>query len=240
MQVKQLSIIFYRKNRLTVFFSLVFITFLILLFTFSRLFTISRISLDGSDYINGLDRVADQNIFFISIPDIEQYLYKINPDVQSVIVRKIYPHSLALTIKRAKVAAQLEVANGFFLLTKDTRIMAKKRNKETTVPVVTYYQKLHFDEYEVGEALTKKDILFSVFFIDHFSKVGITVNHIDITSLNMIVLYAGDQKYLFTTEKNRAEQFQIFETIYRKIQVAGFEYSGIDMRSNKPIIKIKK
>lgn len=205
-----------------------------------RFFSVSRIELSGSDHMNGIDALSKKNIFFISIPETEKNLYKNNPDIQSVKVIKIYPQTLHITVQKAIPVAQLAVANGFFMLTKDNRIIAKRRDKIPHVPILSYYQKLHFHEYETGELLTKKDILLSVFFIHRFMQTGIVVNHVDIASLNMIVLFADDKKYLFTVDKEKDEQFDAFDRIYQHMKVEGVEYNSLDMRFEKPIIKISK
>lgn len=184
--------------------------------------------------------LSKKNIFFISIPETEKSLYKNNPDIQSIQVVKIYPQTLYITVQKAHPVAQLVVTNGFFLLTKEGRIIAKQRDKIPHAPIVSYYQKLHFHEHEIGEILTQKDILLSVFFIHRFAQAGIVVTHVDIASVNMIVLFADDKKYLFTANKEKDEQFEIFNTIYTHMKIEGVEYRSLDMRFEKPIIKLNK
>lgn len=238
MRPKKSLIIFYRTNKYRFLFVFIFIIFLVSLLICTRLFSITHISLSGAVYINGLDRLSRKNIFFISIPKTEKNLYNTNPSLQSVKVTKVYPSTLNIVVQKAEPVAQLRVKNGFFLLAHDGRIIAKQRNKTHEITLIKYYQQLYFNEYESGEILTKKDILFGAFFVYNFLKLGITVDSVDIINLNMIVLQVGDRKYIFTADKGMEAQFEAFKTIYPYMNVEGIEYKSLDMRFEKPIIKI--
>lgn len=240
MPARRLFTTYFQKHKKSVYFCSIFIFSLLFLFIVHRFFSVSVIELFGSEHINGVDTLSKKNIFFISIPETEKNLYKNNPDIQSVQVVKIYPQTLYIAVQKAHPVAQLVVANGFFLLTKEGRIIAKQRDQTPHVPIVSYYQKLHLHEHEIGEILTQKDILLSVFFIHRFAQAGIVVAHVDIASVNMIVLFADDKKYLFTADKEKDEQFEIFNTIYTHMKIEGVEYRSLDMRFEKPIIKINK
>ncbi len=238
MRPKKSLILFYRNNKHIFLFLLIFTFFLVILIRGARLFSISHINLSGTDHINGIDKLYRKIIFFISIPESEKNLYSENPHIQSVKVNKLYPNTLHIIIQKAEPIAQLVVDEGFFVLSDDARIITKARKKDTEIPTISYYQKLHFNEYERGEILAKKDITFSVFFIKSFIRDEILVDSVDIVNLNMILLNSEGKKYIFTADKEKESQLKIFQTIYTRMKVDGIEYRTLDMRFEKPIIKI--
>ncbi|HLD27125.1 MAG TPA: FtsQ-type POTRA domain-containing protein [Patescibacteria group bacterium] len=238
MPPKKSLILLYHRNKSKLVFLVIFIVFFALFYIVARLFSVTHISLSGSDSINGLDQLSQKNIFFISISATEKNLYTANPYLQSVKIIKQYPDSLHIIVQKALPTVQLVVDGGFFLLANDGRIIAKQRTKIPDISTVNYYQQLHFNEYEIGALLSKKDILFNVFFVHNFTKMGITVDTVDIINLNMIVLNTKDKTYLFTADKEKEVQFEAFQRIYTYMNVEGIEYKSLDMRFEKPIIKI--
>lgn len=230
---------FFRSNQKTLFLLSFFILCSGIFFGLQRIFAISRIELVGAKTIRGLDEVNKKNLLLISAVRTEQKLFERNPEIKTITLEKRYPHTVRVTIKKARPAAQFETSDKYLILSDADRVIAIKTDLTPHMPIIRYYQKLHASDFTIGEVLTKKDISFSVFFIDHFSQVGINVDEVAIGSMNMIVLSSGNARYIFTTEKSRDEQFQIFYTLYKKADVEEIEYQALDLRFEKPIIKLK-
>lgn len=237
---KPLFIQFFRTNHKVFLplFSCVF--FFVTFFWLNRFFSVSRIELIGYSDIRGLDEISKKNILLLKTNQVEQKLFRMNPLVRQITLEKIYPHTVKVVVRKASLAAQLAIASGYIVISDALRVVGISREQASDLPLIQYYQKLHASDFTIGEVLTKKDISFSVFFIDGFSKAGIRIDQAVIGGLNMIVLIADDVQYIFTTERDKEDQLSLFYSLYAKTRAEGIEYRALDMRFAKPIIKLKK
>ncbi len=239
MQLKKSLTIFWRKiNNLIIFF-IFFFVFLLVFFIIKIIFSVSIIEISGTKDIKGLETFRGQLIFLVFPKESEKRLYDLNPGVKSASLVKMYPNKIHVSVEKYTARAIFEVDKGFFFLSEDGRILEKKAERKDNLPVINYYQKFHFDEYNTGDKLQYKDILFSLFFVDKFNYLGIKINNIDINSLDMLIFKSGDKKYLFTTNKKKELQYQEFKTIIERFNIEKTEHESIDLRFEKPIIKLR-
>jgi hypothetical protein len=218
-----------------------FATFAIILgglFLFYKTYAIQRVVVDGKKDINGISLLKQKNIVFLDIKKTEEILFEANPTIASITIEKSYPSTLEIYVEDSVATAILPVGNGFFVLSTKGRILEKNRTNTTHLPIINYYQKLPFQGYESGDIVSNSDILLALALIEKVSYLAIVTDGIDIKGLDMIVLKKGSVEYIFTTQKSAQEQYDDLKIIIEKFKLDGKEYKSIDLRFDKPIIKI--
>lgn len=220
---------------------LVIIFFLIIYYS-DAFFKVKKIEIIGSAKtlsIQGIESWNDQNMFLISSENIRQELITANPLLKDIKVEKIYPDMLRFTPSMISKSAFLVVDQGYFLIGEEGRILQKVKKKESGVPVINYYQKLHYTSWQSGDYVQYKDILTALHFLKKAKDLGLKIDAIDIVGLNMIALHLQEQKILFTTDKDKSIQDYQLETIIRQFKINGKQFKVLDLRFDKPIIQFK-
>jgi len=212
--------------------------FLGIFFLIKIVFSVSAIEVVGTKKIKGLSALSGKLIFFI-FSSYSQRLYENNPTIKSVRLIKILPNKIRIEAEEYNPVACFAVDNGFFFLAVDGRILEKGRQAKAGLPIIHYYQKFYFDEYRAGDKLKFKDLLQSLYLADKLRYLGINIEVIDISGLDMLIFNSGDKKYFFTTDKDKELLYQEFKTIIERFKIEKTEYESIDLRFDKPIIKLK-
>jgi len=239
MRLKKSLITFYRRVNNPVLFSIFFFLFLALFFITKITFSVSVIEISGSKELKGLKTLQGQFIFFIFSKKFEKQLYDLNPQIKSVQLVKIYPNKIHIDVKKYNTLAIFEVEAGYFFLSEDGRILEKRKEQKENLPIIHYYQKFYFNEYNSGDKLEYKDILYCLFFVNKLHYLGVKIDSIDINGLDMLIFNSGDKKYIFTTSKEKQLQYGEFKTIIERFKIERTEYASIDLRFEKPIIKFR-
>lgn len=229
----------WRKINNLVLFLIFFFLFLVVFFIIKIIFSVSIIEISGNKDIKGLEALQGQLIFLIFPKESEKRLYDLNPPIKSLRLVKIYPNKIHIDVERYEKVAIFEVDKGYFYLSENGRILEKKGEQKVSLPIIHYYQKFHFGEYNTGDKLQYKDILDSLFFLSKLHYLGIKIISIDINGLDMLIFNSEDKKYIFTTSKKKELQYQEFKTIIERFKIEKTEYESIDLRFEKPIIKLK-
>lgn len=222
------------------------ITFLISIFLFGLLvyvyqyFLIRKVQIEGVQDIKGIDSLQNQFLPLVNAEDLEQNLLENNPSISSISIFKQYPDTLFLNAVELRPVAILYIADGALLLAEDGTVLEKFRTKdETDVPVITYYQPIYFNQHPIGEVFDQDDILATTYFADQMLQLGLAVTTIDITNENMIVLHTDEFSVLVTSERDIESQYQDFAYAYKQLKREGTAFTDIDIRFDKPIIKLE-
>lgn len=223
------------------------IVLLALLIIMDRVFRIQNIvatSLTSSDSkkissITGLTSLYEKNILFVKTEQLKNGIMSSNPRIQSVSVRKKYPHTLLITIGFHNSVAYLQVNGGYFLLATDGKILEKSKTKNiASVPSIKYYQQLDYYGFQSGDIVSYKDIVTTLRLLIKALDLGFIINNIDINGLSMIVLNSNDKRFMFTTEKDISEQEYQFSAIVKKFRTEKKEFKSLDLRFDKPVISL--
>lgn len=241
MPEKKSSRKFFKK---ILFLSLFFATSFLTFFTLNHLKIKKIIIVDNNkknnSYLIGLNSIKNKLIFFIDEKTISNYLIKNNPPLDEVKVKKKLPNTIIIYPHFSSVTAQLATNNGFFLLSKKGRIINKTKRQTNQTPLINFYQRLNFYQYQAGDYLTYKEILIGLEFIERLKGLGFdSINTVDIKSYDMIVFNKkGKIEILISANKNKEELFYDLESIIKKNKINGKKLKKIDLRFNKPIITL--
>lgn len=225
----------YKKPLVILAYTLVFS---VVLFFLNGLFSVSQIEVLGTDSLKGLEIIQAKLIFSLSKEKVENQLYLANPSVKSVEVTKIYPNKVKIEVLTGEVLAAFSVVDGYLFLSADGRILTKKRSLDSRPTIINYYQKFGFNQFSVGERVTFEDVLYSLFFIEKISQLGLPIDVVDINGLDMLILKSSGKSYFLTTKKDRETQLNQLKTMVERLKLAAVDYESVDLRFDKPIIKL--
>jgi len=214
--------------------------FFALFYIFELYFKIREVKIEnGSSLmkIAGLEEVKNKNLIFLNTDKTAFYLKKRNPFVNKITVEKNYPDKIVISIISYEKKAILTVSKGYFVLSGDGRILEKNEKKDSTLPIVNYYQKLNYYSYNTGDYVEFDDIKFGLSFISYLRELNLNADNLDISSHDVLLFNVGDKKIYFSTEKNKAGQEYELQRIIRQFKIEGRDYREIDLRFNKPVVR---
>ncbi len=188
--------------------------------------------------INGLEQFKNKNIFLLSQDKIRKTLSLTNPLIENIEVTKKYPDRLIIDFQPAVKLTCLKVSGGYFALSQTSKIIEKTRDECPNLGLMTYYQKFDFLSFQAGQSIDMKDIQMSLFFLKKIQDMGLDVNSIDINAFDMLVFNLKDKQVFFSAQKDSGEQVYEFETIYHQLMRQGKPFKSIDLRFEKPFIKL--
>ncbi len=239
----QSALTFYLKPRILL--TIILVTLVLsagLIFSdfFLRIKHVRVLGVSPNVKLRGIELTADHNLLLLNEEKLVKDLQKDNPQIDTIDVKKNYPQTLTLIITYSQPAVFLEVNNGYFLLTKNAKILQKKRQlPQTDLPVIYYYQKLDYESYQAGGIIDYQDIKTGLYFARLVSLAQIPVSRIDIASNDMILCYLKDPvngKILFSLKKDMNIQSYELQTIIRELKIEGKNFKKIDLRFDKPVI----
>ncbi len=215
----------------------VFLITLIMLFFIQKTFTIRSIEISGIDHIAGLDTFSGRLIFLLSDHEMEKTIYERNPGLDNIVVTKKYPATISISARKTTIAAVLKATDGFFYLTRAGRVVAKNRQLSSQRTLINSFEHIYLRSYSVGEVITSKDIIYSLFFVTKLADLGISVARVDILGFDVLVFKVEDKTYYITLSKTKEEQYDELKMLVNHFAIEGQQYRSIDLRFDKPIIR---
>jgi len=181
-------------------FLFVFLLFFLILYYLQLSFLIKKVEVISKDKISllGTEEYINKNLFFISDEDISSTLKQKNPLIKIITVQKKFPSSLILIPELYKPLADIEVSNGYFVISEDGRILSKSKNYDKSYPLVTYYQKLNYFAYSSGDYINLKDITTSLYFLKFLQSSSLTIDSVDIKDKDMLVFNLENREIILT------------------------------------------
>lgn len=231
---------FLNKLKFFLFFSLLCLLFFSILFFINQFFLIKKVELisDKKFLLANKDELINKNLIFINQDKIAKKIILENPLLRQVVVNKVWPVTLKVTVYFYEPMAALIVNQGFFNLSADGRILSKIKDGQPSLPIINYYQKLNSNSFASGDWIDYKDIRQTLFFIDKLKQINLVPLTIDIKGQDMLVFnLVNDQQIIFSNNKDKNVQDYQLEFIIRQFKIEGKEFKKIDLRFNKPIIQ---
>ncbi|MDO9027750.1 MAG: hypothetical protein Q7U68_02665, partial [Candidatus Roizmanbacteria bacterium] len=228
------------KLKFFLFFSLLCLLFFFILFFINQFFLIKKVELisERKFLLSNKDELINKNLIFINQDEIAKKIILENSSLKTVVVDKVWPATLKVTVYFYEPIAALIVNKGFFNLSADGRILAKIKDGQSPLPIINYYQKLNSNSFQTGDWIDYKDIQQTLFFIDKLGQINLMPLTIDIKGQDMLIFNLnGDKKIVFSNQKEKELQDYQLELIIRQFKIEGKKFKKIDLRFNKPIIE---
>ena len=227
--------------------------YLLSLLLFSTLGTLSLLFLDYYFQVKKVEIISGKlketqsfenifigkNILFLNEETVKKNISKSNPQVGDVRLEKIYPNTVRIRVELDNPVAILTVDQGLFVLNNSAKIISKVKNNNTNLPKINYYQKLNYSSFVLGDYVEYNDIKTTLFFLKKLEELDLGVVNVDINGLNMIRLNLKSGVILATTEKDLETQAYQLEKIIKQFRIEGKEFETLDLRFDKPVVKIK-
>jgi len=230
---------FLNKLKFFLFFSFLCLLFFSILFFINQFFLIKKVELisDKKFLLANKDELINKNLIFINQDKVAKKIILENSLLRQVIINKVWPVTLKVTVYFYDPMAALIVNQGFFNLSTDGRILSKIKDGQPSLPIINYYQKLNGNSFQTGDWIDYKDIQQTLFFIDKLRQINLSPLTIDIKGQDMLVFnLTGDKKIVFSNEKKKELQDYQLELIIKQFKIEGKEFKKIDLRFNKPVI----
>jgi len=212
------------------------------IFLLNCLFSIKKIAVSSDEKnikLIGLESLKNLNLIFFDPKTAEIDIVQKNPSIKTVNITKKYPDKIIIDIEKDQPIAVLRADQGFFFLSAEGKIIFKKKDNDTRLPLINYYQNFYYYQYQAGEKIDYDEVLASVDFLKRTDSLGLKVDTVDISGVHMVAFNLGDKKILFSLEKDRRVQDFQLETIIKQFKIEGKEFFSLDLRFDKPVIKLK-
>ncbi len=230
---------FLNKLKFFLFFSFLSLFFFLILFFINQFFLIKKVQLisDREFLLANKDELVNKNLIFLNQDKIAKKIIFENSLLKSVVINKVWPDTLKVTLYFYEPMAALIVNQGFFNLSVDGRILSKIKDGQPSLPIINYYQKLNSNSFTSGDRIDYKDIRQTLFFIDKLRQINLMPLTIDINGQDMLVFnLVSNQQIIFSNNKDKNVQSYQLELIIRQFKIEGKEFKKIDLRFEKPII----
>jgi len=222
---------------------LLFLMFLTIFFLFlwesSSILKVRKILIEGYEdkiILRGLSSYYEKNILFVSSKNLVKNLLEENPHLRSIRVQKVFPNLLKLSIETQPIIASLEMNDGYGYLSNEGKIIKKGRQKNTSLPLIRYYQKLSYTAYNAGDEISYIDIVSSLYFLQKLKQLGLQTDTIDISGPDMLLFNLGAKKIYFSSVRSKETQNYELEQIVRQFKIGGIDFKTLDLRFDKPVI----
>lgn len=210
-----------------------------ILVSVKSVFSIQKITIDGVGSLRGIDAYSGRFLPFMQEEQLEAEIRKANPILAEVKVYKQYPNTVYITAHQLRSVLVVMLTDGYVYVSEAGTILAKNRSEDQSqLPTLTYYQPLFFNQMSIGESVEHAEIVTASYMVDQILDLGIAVTKIDITNENMIVLHTDTFTILVTSMKDAQQQLRMLDYTYTQLRREGKEFSSIDVRFEKPIIKL--
>ena len=226
-----------RKYRVSVIFFLLIVASLIF---FNRIFQIEEIKIideENNTKLAGLDFLHRQNILLLDKKKASVVINKRNPFLKTVNIVKQYPNKIVIFVKKDQPIAILKSDQGVLLLSDTGKIIFKKKDYNDDLPLINFYQNIYYYQYQSGELIDLKEIQSVLNFLKIFRDLNLKVDTVDIAGVNMVAFNLKDKQIYFSLEKNSQTQQYQLEAVIRQFKIEGKNFTKIDLRFNKPVIK---
>ncbi len=192
----------------------------------------------GNKYF--LETLYGRSTIYSSEEDLASLIIKTNPLVKTAAVRKRYPATIEVAAVPYRSVALLTVNEGYFALSEESVIVKKVKNSNSlNLPIINYYQKLNYHQDQVGDAIEHSDLIKAMDLASYLPSIGLSVDTVDIGGNDMIVLNSSDKRFIFSTKKSTDAQKYEIKTIITKLKFEGREYVSLDLRFDKPVLKLQ-
>lgn len=241
MRLKRFVTISKNGKKKLVFF-LLFLFFFLGLFLLVNSFYIKEIVLISSDpkvRLIGISGLKNTNILFLNSSQVEKEIIEKNPYVYSIEIIKKYPSKLILEVIMDSALAMIKCDSGYFLVSEKGKIIKKQKQVEKHLPQINYYQKVYFVNYQAGQTIEYQEIISVLKLLKEMKGIGMEVVSVDIIGTHMVAFNLEEKQIFFSLEKDLFDQEYQLETIVHQFKIEGKEFTSLDLRFNKPVIKLK-
>ncbi|MEX1052339.1 MAG: FtsQ-type POTRA domain-containing protein [Patescibacteria group bacterium] len=217
-----------------------FISLIYYLYEFLKVDIINITSDHKVQTFKGLELIEKKNLLFLNTNKLTAELEVLNPEITKVKVKKEFPNEININYELKAAIAYIKANDGYLYLSENSKVINKTKELQKTdkLTELFYYQSFDYITNSVGSSLDFLDIKYSLSFLKKIKDSGFKAKSIDIDSPSMIRLNLGDATVIITTEKDIDGQLNNLDKIIKQFKVEGNSFSLLDLRFDKPIIRL--
>lgn len=223
---------------------LIFLLILIVIFISSIYLKIQKIEFktNSKNYnFLGKEILIEKNILFLDLSETSKNLSDLNPTIKNLDIKKIFPNKISIYYEIDKPIALIKANEGYLYLSSKGKVLQRSKNlkKQNKLPQINYYQNFDYLTNATGSTIDFVDIKYSLSVLTKLKKYKNEVLSIDISRPSMIRFNLRDSIVIFTSEKSIDDQINKLEKIILQFKVEGNNFSLLDLRFDKPVLKYK-
>ena len=230
----------FSKSKFIIFLFIILTSFFISSFFFKIQKIDFKMKSKDSHFL-GKELIIGKNLLFLNIYKISKDLSDLNPKIIQLRIYKVYPNKISISYELDKPIAVIKANEGYLFLSYEGKILQRSKNieKGSKLTKINYYQKFDYLSSTTGSFIDFVDVKYSLSVLTKLKKYKNEVLSIDITRPSMIRFNLVDSIVIFTSEKPIDEQINKLEKIILQFKVEGNNFSLLDLRFDKPILKYK-
>lgn len=223
---------------------LIFLLILIIIFISSIYLKIQKIEFktNSKNYnFLGKEILIEKNILFLDLSETSKNLSDLNPTIKNLDIKKIFPNKISIYYEIDKPIALIKANEGYLYLSSKGKVLQRSKDlkKQNKLPQINYYQNFDYLTNATGSTIDFVDIKYSLSVLTKLKKYKNEVLSIDISRPSMIRFNLRDSIVIFTSEKSIDDQINKLEKIILQFKVEGNNFSLLDLRFDKPVLKYK-
>ncbi|MFZ5844870.1 MAG: cell division protein FtsQ/DivIB [Patescibacteria group bacterium] len=201
--------------------------------TIDRIFKIKVIKVIGVGVEMQVERSRlPQNLLFFPTRQIENEIKKHQPLVETVIIRKKYPQTLEIEVKRRFAIARLKTSRGELQLDKDGVVMGDEQRLSSDLPILFFPQE---GEFKTGTVVSDQSVRQALKFVELTQGF---LQTFEISKLDDKSLRSRSEKteIFFPQQGDLHELASTLQTLTTGFRIKGTLPKLMDLRFEKPIV----
>ena len=181
-----------------------------------------------------------KSVFLYPEARIRQLITERVPGIKDIEVQVTLPSTLSVFVQKKTTFAALGTDSGYLMLAQDGEVLQKVSMQPSQLPRITFFQTLHFLDYQQGQKVGFSAIKKALYFIDVVQKNGLTVDSVDIDSVDMIACKTRTVEIDFSQSRDQDSQTHEIVQVLQRLRVGDLKVSKVDLRFNKPVLELYK
>jgi cell division septal protein FtsQ len=222
-----------RFGKIVILLILIIILSCSVFFIAKNIFTIRYIEVEGTDVLVSIDeKRLSKNLLFFPVEKFRSEIVKSNPVLQDVRFEKKYPHTLKIIPVVRTPFVRLSSGGRLVLLDKEG-VVLQDGDRELSIPLLTLTVPL----FHVGETLKDESVQFLLAFVLNMNTL-LLISSITQTDSAYYQVKTGITDIYITQGKPIGETTSTLQTLIAGFRIKGTLPAVVDLRFDKPIIKI--
>jgi len=209
---------------------------------YTHIFVYKNIFINGAsqtDKIKIHQEFESKSIFVYNASRIENMLPTIATSIHSVQIDIELPRTLRLKVTYKKPFATIKTDKGYVEVSEDGVVMKKDTKFDRKTPLIFNNFPILHTEYQKGQRITLSTITKALQAVEALNGEGLTVESIDIDSVDMIACKTRTIEVIFSQTRDFSIQVHEMRQIVKRLKLGDLKVEAIDLRFDKPIIRTK-
>lgn len=212
------------------------------MFMYTHIFVYKKIYINGASQTDKIKiqlAFDNKSVFLYNSSRIEKVLPTIVTSIHSVQIDIELPSTLRLNVTYKKPFATIKTDKGYVEVSEDGVVIKKGTEFDRKTPLISNNFPILHTEYQKGQRITLSTITKALQAVQALNGEGLTVESIDIDSVDMIACKTRTIEVVFSQTRDFSIQVHEMRQIVKRLKLGDLKVEAIDLRFDKPIIRTK-